>query len=272
MNLKLLRPLALFDLETTGTDVALDRIVQIAILKVFPDGNTKKLNSLVNPGIPIPTEASLVHGIYDKDVKNQPLFSEICQKLKQFLEDCDLAGYNSNKFDIPLLAEEFLRCNVDFNFSGKSMIDVQNIFHKMERRTLKGAYKFYTGKIMENAHDAMADIEATYEVLLSQIKKYEGKKYDSENEDALTPVVNDVKKLAEFSSDGKSVDFAGRIVLNSDNVEVFNFGKHKGRPVEEVFMEEKSYYHWMKDKDFPLYTKRVLDRIMARILAKKLSG
>jgi len=175
-----------------------------------------------------------------------------------------LAGYNSNRFDIPLLMEEFLRIDVSFSIEGCNLVDVQNIFHKMEKRTLKGAYKFYTGKVLANAHNAMADIEATYDVLLAQIEKYEDVEYNSEEEDTITPIKNDIDVLAQFSKMGNNVDFAGRIVLNDQNIEVFNFGKHKGLPVEEVFRADPSYYSWMMRGDFPMYTKQILKEIRSR--------
>ena len=271
-KLNLSRPLALFDLETTGINIASDRIVQIAVLKIFPpnvarlpdEGSDERFVTLVNPTIPIPKVTSEIHGIYDEDVKGKATFQAIAPDLAEFLNDCDLGGYNSNKFDIPLLMEEFLRAEVEFEMADRKLIDVQNIFHKMEKRTLKAAYKFYTGKIMENAHDAMFDIEATYEVLLAQIEKYEGKEYHSEEQDCSTPIKNEINALHEFSFTTRNVDFAGRIVFNDKNVEVFNFGKHKGKPVEEVFKTEPSYYNWMMNGDFPLYTKKVITEIRSR--------
>lgn len=264
MKLNLSRPLALFDLETTGINISSDRIVQIAVLKIFPNGSDERFSTLVNPTIPIPKATSEIHGIYDEDVKDKTPFKSIAHDLVEFLDDCDLAGYNSNKFDIPLLMEEFLRAEIEFNMANRKLVDIQNIFHKMERRTLKGAYKFYTGKIMENAHDAMADVEATYEVLLAQIEKYEGKEYHSEEHDCLTPIKNEISALHEFSSTTRNVDFARRIVLNDKDIEVFNFGKHKGKPVEDVFKTEPSYYNWMMNGDFPLYTKKVITEIKTR--------
>lgn len=265
MKLHLSRPLSLFDLETTGTNIASDRIVEIAVLKIFPDGSDEKFLTLVNPTIPIPKDASEIHGIYDEDVKDKAPFKAIAPDLAEFLADSDLGGYNSNKFDIPLLMEEFLRAEIEFNMTDRKLVDVQNIFHKMERRTLKAAYKFYTGRVMENAHDAMADIEATYKVLLAQIEKYEGKEYHSEEQDSLTPIKNDVHALHWFSAITRNVDFAGRIVLNDEDIEIFNFGKHKGKPVEDVFKTESSYYTWMMNGDFSLYTKKVITGIMEKI-------
>ena len=266
MKLNLLRPLALFDLETTGINISSDRIVQIAVLKIFPPTgeSDERFLTLVNPTIPIPKAASEIHGIYDEDVKDKTPFKAIAPDLVEFLDDFDLAGYNSNRFDIPLLMEEFMRAEIEFNMADRKLVDVQNIFHKMEKRTLKGAYKFYTGEIMENAHDAMVDVEATYKVLLAQIEKYEGKEYHSEEQDCLTPIKNEISALHEFSSTSRNVDFAGRVVLNDKDIEVFNFGKHKGKPVEEVFHTEPSYYNWMMKGDFPLYTKKVITEIKSR--------
>lgn len=265
MKLNLSRALAVIDIETTGINVSADRIVQIAVLKLLPDGSHESFEALVNPGIPISKEASAIHGITDLDVKDKPDFRSLAPQLIRFINNCDIAGYNSTNFDIPLMMEEFLRNDVDFNITDRKLIDVQNIFHKMEKRTLKAAYKFYTGKLLENAHDAMADVKATYDVLLAQIEKYEGKEYDSENHPAITPVKNDVEALSGFSRTRKFADFAGRIAFSGKGVEVFNFGKHKGKPVEEVFRKEPSYYTWMMDGDFPLYTKKVITEIRTRI-------
>jgi DNA polymerase III subunit epsilon len=253
MNLKLTRPLAFFDLETTGVNVATDRIVEISILKVHPNGNKDSLTRRVNPTIPIPLQASEVHGIYDVDIIDCPTFAELANEILEFIKDADLAGYNSNKFDIPVLVEEFLRAKVDIDFSDKKCVDVQNIFHKMEQRTLSAAYKFYCNKDIENAHSAEADILATYEVLEAQLDKYKELEPTSEF-------------LHEFSNFGNnSVDFAKRIVLNDNNEEVFNFGKHKGKSVVDIFKKEPSYYSWMMQGDFPLHTKHVITKIKDRI-------
>lgn len=257
MKLKLTRPLAFIDLETTGVNVGSDRIVEISILKVFPDGSKETRTQRINPTIPIPESASAIHGIYDKDVLDAPTFKSIAKSLAQFLDLCDFGGYNSNKFDIPLLAEEFLRAEVDFELKGRKLVDVQNIFHQMEQRTLIAAYKFYCQKELKNAHSAEADIIATYEILEAQLDKYESLK-------------NDINFLHEFSYRTNAVDLAGRIVYNSKGVEVFNFGKHKDKPVEEVFQKEPSYYNWMMDGDFPLYTKRVITNIRLRALSNKI--
>ena len=264
MKLNLKKPLAFFDLETTGVNVASDRIVEIAILKIFPDGRIETRPAdenerfLINPQMPIPLETSLIHGIYDEDVKDAPSFADVADKIFKFLFDCDLAGFNSNKFDVPILAEEFLRCGIDFSIVDRNLIDVQNIFHMMEQRTLKAGYKFYTGKDMNNAHEAMADVEATYDVFLAQIEKYKDVEFESRDGKISVPIVNDMDQLHTVSQRHRNVDFLGRFVYNEDNVECFNFGKHKGKPVTEVLRAEPGYYGWMIKGDFPLYTKKVL--------------
>lgn len=273
MHLNLKKPLAFFDLETTGVNVASDRIVEIAILKIFPDGRQERRPDpatgikrlLINPEMPIPLESSLIHGIYDEDVKDVPTFKEISDKLFKFLFDCDLAGFNSNKFDVPILAEEFLRCGIDFSIEDRNLIDVQNIFHLMEQRTLKAGYKFYCHKDMENAHEAMADVQATYDVFLAQLEKYKGTLIEDKAGNPYEPVVNDMEKLHEVSQRHRNVDMLGRIVYNDDNEEVFNFGKHKGVSVREVLKREPGYYGWMLNGDFPLYTKKVLKDIKERV-------
>jgi DNA polymerase III subunit epsilon len=251
MNLNLKRPIAFFDLETTGLNVTTDRIVEISILKISPDGHEESKTMRINPTIPIDPKAIAIHGITDEDVKDAPTFTDIARSLAKDLEGCDLAGYNSNKFDIPLLAEEFIRADVDFDMKKRRFIDVQVIFHKMEQRTLTAALKFYCDKNLENAHSAEADTRATYDVLLAQMERYE-------------ELSRDVEQLSEFSAQTKNADFAGRIVYDENNVEVFNFGKHKGVPVEKVFEKEPGYYNWMMNSDFPLYTKKVLTAIKLR--------
>ena len=272
MKLNLKRPLAFFDLEATGVTIGVDRIVEIAILKVLPNGEQDMKVSRINPEMPIPFETSLIHGIYDEDVKDKPTFKQVAQDFADFLTDCDLAGYNSNKFDIPMLMEEFLRAGVDFDLENRRFVDVQNIFHQMEQRTLKAAYKFYCGKAIENAHSAEADIRATYEVLLAQLEKYEDTEWEDKRGNKSVPVKNDVDALHAFTNLSKPVDFAGRIVFNEQGIEVFNFGKHKGRCVEEVFTAEPSYYSWMQQGDFPLYTKRCLEKIWVRWNGKKVQA
>ncbi|WP_291401983.1 3'-5' exonuclease [Daejeonella sp.] len=269
MKLNLKRPLAFFDLETTGVNVASDRIVEISILKAMPDGTEEIKTLRINPGIPIPLESSLVHGIYDEDIKHEPTFKQVGEELARFLDDCDLAGYNSNRFDIPVLMEEFLRNGIDFDIENRKFVDVQNIFHQMEQRTLKAAYLFYCGKNIENAHSAEADIKATYEVLKAQIAKYENVEWEDKKGEKSKPVQNNIEALHKFTNLNKPVDFAARLVYNEDGLEVINFGKHKGRPVEEVFQAEPSYYNWMLNGDFPLYTKRCLEKIWNRMNAKK---
>lgn len=261
MKLKLKRPLAFFDLEATGVNVASDRIVEISILKAMPDGTELIKTLKINPQMPIPLASSLIHGIYDEDVKDAPTFKDVAQEIIDFLGDADLAGYNSNKFDIPMLMEEFLRVKAPFDIDNRHFVDVQNIFHQMEQRTLKAAYKFYCGKDIINAHSAEADIKATYEVLLAQIEKYEGQDWEDRNGKISKPVVNDVEALHQFTNLNKPVDFAGRMVFNDDNIACFNFGKHKGKTVFQVFDEEPSYYAWMMNGDFPLYTKNRLEKL-----------
>ena len=248
MKLNLKRPLVFFDLETTGVDTAKDRIVEISMVKVMPDGEEIVRTRLINPQMHIPEDATAVHGITDEDVKDQPTFAQIAKSLSQFIEGCDFGGFNSNRFDLPMLVEEFLRAGVDVDFKNRKFIDVQNIFHKMEQRTLVAAYKFYCSKDLTDAHSAEADTKATYEVLKAQLDRY-------------SELQNDVAALAEFSSRGETVDYAGRIVYNDKGEEVFNFGKYKGIPVREVFQRDPGYYSWILQGDFTLNTKQVLTRI-----------
>ncbi|MBK0381636.1 DNA polymerase III subunit epsilon [Pedobacter sp. SD-b] len=269
MKLNLKRPLAFFDLETTGVNIASDRIVEISILKAMPNGTEEVKTMKIKPSIPIPLESSLVHGIYDDDVKDAPTFKDVAQEIIAFLDDADLAGYNSNKFDIPILMEEFLRAGINFDIDNKKFIDVQNIFHQMEQRTLKAAYKFYCGKEIINAHSAEADIRATYEVLLSQLAKYEGISYEDKKGNVSQPVINDVDALHQFTNLNKPVDFAGRMVFNDNDEPCFNFGKHKGKTLFEVFEIEPSYYSWMMNGDFPLYTKNRLEKYWKQHREKK---
>lgn len=261
MKLLLKRPLAFFDLETTGVNISVDRIVELSILKVSPDGTEDVLTMRVNPGIPIPPESSIFHGVYDEDVKDLPSFKDRALEIKEFLGDADLAGYNSNKFDVPMLMEEFLRAGVEFSLTGRAFVDVQNIFHQMEQRTLKAAYKFYCDADLDNAHTAEADVRATYEVLKAQLRKYEGAIFEDKHGNVSTPVVNDVQALHKFTNLSNPVDFAGRLVFDEDGDPCINFGKHKGKKVTDVFDVEPSYYAWMQNGDFPLYTKKVLEEI-----------
>ncbi len=256
MDLNLSKPLCFFDLETTGTNIAKDRIVEISILKVFPNQNKESITLRVNPEQPIPKEVSEIHGIYDKDVEQEPTFKTLAPKIYNFIKDADLAGYNSNRFDIPLLAEEMLRAEVDFDMKNAVKIDVQTIFHKKEKRTLEAAYKFYCDKDLTDAHSAEADTNATYEVLKSQLDRYED-------------LENNTKWLADYSAHKKFADFAGMVQYNKNGEEVFGFGKHKGKKVEDVLDREPGYYNWIQNADFPLYTKKVLTAIKLRKLATK---
>ncbi len=269
MKLNLKRPLAFFDLETTGINVGSDRIVEIAILKAMPDGTELVKTLRINPEMPIPLQSSLIHGIYDEDIAQAPTFKQVAQEMVEFIGDADLAGYNSNRFDIPVLLEECLRAGVDLDMTDRKFVDVQNVFHQMEQRTLKAAYKFYCGKDIVNAHSAEADITATYHVLLAQIERYKGVDFEDKQGNISQPVLNDVDALHVFTNMNKPVDFAGRMVYNEKNEETFNFGKHKGKTVEQVFDVEPSYYAWMKQGDFPLYTKKKLEEVWLRWNKKK---
>ena len=257
MNLQLNRPLVFFDLETTGINIATDRIVEISLLKVYPDGKEEKYTQRVNPVVEIPKEASDIHGITNEDVLNEPTFKEIAPKVSEMLKGCDLAGFNSNRFDIPLLAEEMLRAEVDFSMKNRKAIDVQTIFHKKEQRTLSAGYKFYCDKNLENAHSAEADTIATYEILKAQVDKYED-------------IGKSTKELSEFSVQNKRADFAGFILYNNNGEEIFSFGKYKGKKVADVLEENPGYYAWIQNADFPLYTKKVLTEIKLRGFNNKL--
>ncbi|MBO4985563.1 MAG: 3'-5' exonuclease [Bacteroides sp.] len=256
MKLNLKNPLVFFDLETTGTNINADRIVEICYLKVYPNGNEESKTLRINPEMHIPEVASSVHGIYDADVADCPTFKEVARSIAAEIEGCDLAGFNSNRFDIPVLAEEFLRAGVDIDLSKRKFVDVQVIFHKMEQRTLSAAYKFYCGKNLEDAHTAEADTRATYEVLKSQLERYSDLK-------------NDVAFLSEYSSFNKNVDFAGRMVYDDNGVEIFNFGKYKGMPVVEALRRDPGYYSWILTSDFTLNTKAMLTKIRLRMTSKK---
>lgn len=257
MELQLTKPVCFFDLETTGTNVATDRIVEISILKVFPNGNRESKTWLVNPEMPIPKESESIHGISNEKVAGEPTFKELSATIFEMIKGCDLAGYNSNRFDIPLLAEEMLRVGIDFDMKNMMAIDVQTIFHKMEQRTLGAAYKFFCGKELLDAHSAEADTMATYEILKAQLDRYE-------------ELENDMKWLSEFSSRKSCADFAGYISFDKNGKEVFSFGKFKGRCVEEVLDQEPGYYGWMQNADFPLYTKKVITAIKLRKLNTKI--
>lgn len=248
MELNLKNPLIFFDLETTGVNISKDRIVEISLIKVMPNGQEVEKTMRINPELPIPAEATAVHHITNEDVKDAPTFKQVAKELGKFFEGCDIAGFNSNKFDIPLLMEEFLRANVNIDLAKHRFVDVQTIFHKMEQRTLVAAYKFYCDKNLEEAHSANADTKATYEVLKAQLDRYPELK-------------NDIEFLSSFSSHNRNVDLAGRIIYNDHKVPVFNFGKYKGVPVEEVLRKDMGYYGWMMNGDFPLNTKQVLTNI-----------
>jgi DNA polymerase-3 subunit epsilon len=256
MNIKLEKPIVFFDLETTGIQIATDRIVEISILKVFPNGNKESNTWRVNPEIEIPKEASDIHGITNEDVVNEPVFSELAEKVSGMIEGCDLAGFNSNRFDIPLLAEEMLRSNINFDMEGRKAIDVQVIFHKKEQRTLSAGYEFYCGKSLVDAHSAAADTLATFEILEAQIEKYDD-------------VESDVDFLSKYSAHHKRADFAGFILHGEDKDEIFSFGKYKGKKVTEILRTNPGYYSWMQNADFPLYTKKVLTQIKKNMNPKK---
>jgi len=253
--LQLTKPIAFIDLETTGTNLGTDRIVEIAIVKILPDGNKSMKRKIINPEMPIPAASSEVHGITDEMVKDAPTFKQAAHELKQMLDGCDIAGYNSNRFDIPLLMEEFLRVQVEFDMKGRKLIDVQKIFHQMEQRTLSAAYKFYCNKKLEGAHSAEADAAATYEILLAQLERYPA-------------LGNSVDSVLKVIGEETIVDFARRFIFEN-GVEIFNFGKHKGRPVSEVLKAEPQYYDWMMKGDFPQHTKQKLTEIYTRTMLKK---
>ena len=261
MNLILSRPIVFFDVETTGLNIGKDKIIELALLKVNPDGSEEEKVWHINPEMPVSKEAEAVHGISNADLKNEPVFAEVANEILRFFENCDLAGYNSNKFDLPLLIEEFLRIDKDLDLRDKNCIDVQNIFHKMEPRNLSAAYRFYCQKELTNAHQALADTRATFEILKGQLAKYEGQAHEDAKTGKVTKLENNVKLLSNFSRENRTVDFAGHIIFNENDEEVFNFGKYKGVPVKKVFTIEPPYYDWMMKADFPLYTKKIISRI-----------
>ena len=256
MKLNLKNPIVFFDLETTGVNINTDRIVEICYLKVHPNGNEESKTLRINPEMHIPEESSAIHGIYDADVADCPTFRMVAKNIARDIEGCDLAGFNSNRFDIPLLAEEFLRADVDIDMTKRKFVDVQVIFHKMEQRTLSAAYKFYCGRTLEDAHTAEADTRATYEVLMAQLDRY-------------PELQNDMAFLAEISSYNRNVDFAGRMVYDDKGVEVFNFGKYKGESVSEVLKRDPGYYSWILNSDFTLNTKARLTKIRLRELTAR---
>jgi DNA polymerase-3 subunit epsilon len=253
--LQLTSPLAIIDLETTGINLGTDRIVEIAIVKILPDGNKQVKRKLLNPEIPISAASSDIHGITNEMVKDAPTFRQVANELKQFLDHCDLAGYNSNRFDIPMLAEEFLRIGMEFEGKGRKLLDVQKIFHMMEQRTLSAAYRFYCNKELEGAHGAEVDASATWEVLVAQVGRY-------------PQLGNNVDTILKHIGEEPLVDYARRFVLEN-GVEIFNFGKHKGRSVAEILKSEPQYYDWMMKGDFPLHTKQKLTEIFNRTMLKK---
>ena len=255
MKLQLSRPIAFIDLETTGVNISVDRIVELAIVKIMPDGSRQVKRKLINPLMPIPASASAIHGITDDLVKDAPSFKQVANEVKQFIDNCDMGGYNSNRFDIPMLIEEFLRIGIAFSVEGKKMVDVQKVFHMMEQRTLSAAYKFYCQKTLDDAHSAEADATATWEVLEAQIERY-------------PQIGNTVESIVKFTGEDDIVDFARRFVKEK-GIEVFNFGKHKGKPVAQVLKEEPQYYDWMMKGDFAMNTKQKLTEILNRTLLKK---
>ncbi len=252
MTLQLQKPICIFDLETTGVNTAKDRIVEMAIIRVEPDGTETIKTWRVNPEMPIPIEASKIHGIYDADVADAPTFKDISQEVFDLIHDADLAGFNSNRFDVPLLAEELLRAGIDFDLKTNNLIDIQNIFHKMEPRNLTAAYRFYCDGDLTDAHSAEADTKATYEILKAQLERYDD-------------LPKDMEKLSKFSSYFKAADFQGRIIYNDKNEEVINFGKYKGQKVEDVLIKDPGYYGWIMRADFPLYTKKIIKNVYDRI-------
>ena len=257
MNLKLEKPVIFFDLETTGVKIATDRIVEISILKIFPNGNKESKTWLVNPTIPIPKETTDIHGISDEKIANEPTFKELASEIAEIMHNCDLAGYNSNKFDIPLIAEEFLRAGINFDMNNRKSIDVQNIFHKLEKRTLTAAYQFYCGKKLENAHSAKEDTIATYEVLLAQLKKYK-------------ELENNIDFLSEFSEKGgKSADIAGFIRFNKKGEEILSFGKYRNITLKQIWEENPGYFSWINQAEFPLYTKNVMNNFATKMKLQK---
>lgn len=269
MKLNLKKPLVFFDLETTGVDVATDRIVELALVKVMPDGSVQtkpdkasgEKRLLINPGIPIPVETSIIHGVYDEDVKDARTFADIAPKLFKYLHGCDLGGFNSNRFDIPLLAEEFLRAGIDFGVEDRNLIDAQVIFHLMEQRTLSAGYKFYCNKTLDGAHEALPDTLATFEIFKAQIERYDGVEYTDKKGVANSPIINDMEAIGKFCQRNNNADLMGRLVYNDAGEVTFNFGKNKGKTVKEILEKEPGYYGWMMQGSFPLYTKKVLKSV-----------
>jgi DNA polymerase III subunit epsilon len=268
MKLNLKIPLCFFDLETTGINITQDRIIEIAVIKLMPNGETIRKTNLINPTVPISPESSAIHGITDADVKDKPTFKEVAKEYIKFFEGADLAGFNILKFDMPLLVEEFLRAEIDFDYSRKKIIDAQRIFHMMEKRTLSAAFKFYCGRELEEAHSAEADTQATLDVLLAQVERYENQEVTDSLGKKIGMITSSAEALSQLTA-ASLVDLAGRIIKNDKDESVFNFGKHKGKPVLKVFKEEPSYYDWMMNGDFALDTKRWLTKIKLSVLTGK---
>lgn len=264
MDLNLTKPIVFFDLESTGSNAIKDRIVEISMLKVHADGKEEIMTQRINPQIPVSEEAEKIHGLSNEMLKDEPTFAEVSNQILSFIGSSDLAGYNLMKFDIPMLVEEFLRNDIDFEVKNRRIIDVQNIFHKMEQRTLKAAYKFYCGKNLDNAHSAEADTVATYEILKSMLDKYQNIDFEDKDGNVTQPVVNDMESLDRFSKYHRNADLMGQIVYNENDKEVFNFGKYKGKLVEDVFRNEPQYYDWMMKADFPNSTKKLITAIKLR--------
>jgi DNA polymerase-3 subunit epsilon len=267
MKLNLKIPICFFDLEATGVNIAHDRIIEIAVIKLMPNGEMSKKINLLNPTIPIPPESTAIHHITNEDVKDKPVFKEVAREYARFMEGCDLAGFNILKFDVPMLVEEFLRADVEFDYSRKKIVDSQKIFHLMEKRTLSAAYKFYCQKEIQNAHSAEADTQASMEVLIAQIEKYEGREVTDGLERKVGMIKNDMETLAKLVGDDL-VDLAGRMIRNDKGEVIFNFGKHKSKLVDKIFKEEPAYYDWMMNGDFPLDTKRKLTEQKLKSLQK----
>jgi DNA polymerase III subunit epsilon len=263
MKLNLRNPICFFDLETTGVNITHDRIIEIAVIKVMPNGEVHRKTNLLNPGIPIPPESSVFHGIYDEDVKGKPLFKEVAREYAKFIEGADLSGFSILKMDVPMLVEEFLRAGVDFDYQRKKIIDAQKIFHLMEKRTLAAAYRFYVNKELQESHTAEADAEASMDVLLAQVEKYDGQDVTDASGKKIGEIKNDMEVLSKITS-ADMVDLAGRMIKNEKGEEIFNFGKHKSKKVTAVLKEEPAYYDWMMNGDFPQDTKRKLTEIKLR--------
>lgn len=268
MKLNLRNPLCFFDLETTGINITHDRILEIAVIKLMPNGEVMKKTNILNPGIPIPPESSAIHGVYEEDVKDKPTFKDVAKEYAKFMEGADLSGFNILKFDVPMLVEEFLRAGIEFDYSRKKIIDAQKIFHLMEKRTLGAAYKFYVNKDLQDSHSAEADTQATMDVLVAQVQRYEGQQVTDALGKPMGEIKNDMEVLAKLTS-SELVDLAGRMILNNKGEELINFGKHKGKKVTDVLKAEPSYYDWVMNGDFPMDTKRKLTEIKLRDFNKK---